>query len=255
MLICMALVLAIASYAYADQVDDLCQKAFESFTQNNADEAIRLYQEILTDYPDSKRCDDAQWGIASVYGGILRDPEKAYLARKELVEKYPDSKWADDAMYNMIIYWNAKAWKERKELDKDSKRDSSKLMELSKKTMQLSKRFLNNYAKSSLTPKAVFYGKIEIYRYFLKDYDKAIKEAKDIISKYPHYDETPGMYIVISYMYEEQMEQPDLTPAQRSELARSAEKWYKEFLKKHPNHEDAKEVKEALRSIRQTQNR
>jgi len=234
LLICTTVIFTIAIYSHADPADDLHKRAFEAFTQNNADEALRLCQKILTDYPDSKRCADAQWGIASVYSAILHDYEKAYLARKQLVEKYPDSKWADDAMSSMVLYWHGKAREERRKLDKDPKRDLSKLKELCKTTIDLSREFLKRYPKSTSAFGVRFYGMAEVYRYFLKDCDKAIEVAKEIISQYPAHRETSGKYIFIGSIYEEQMNQIDLSPQQRLDLARFAEKWYKDLLEKHP---------------------
>ena len=248
------LTFAMGSFVYADPVHDLYDKAWKkAWMENKVSEGLVMFKEILTKYPDSEWADDALWNVAYAYGAPLHDDAKRYSACEKLLKKYPNSKWADDAMRAMVGVMYRKDWEDISEMRKYPEKEPTKEQKTSK-SIGLARKFLKRFPSSQFAPKVKFHI-AEIYRYKLKKYDKAIKEAQEIISKYPDDRETPEMYLVIGYIYEEQLDEVNLTPTQRLDLAKSAEKWYRKFLKKYPNREDAKEAKEALRSIREKQNR
>lgn len=59
--------------------------------------AIKLYDQILTDYPKYERNPEVAFLLAFTYDEDLKQPERAKEAYQELLEKYPDDMWADQA--------------------------------------------------------------------------------------------------------------------------------------------------------------
>jgi outer membrane protein assembly factor BamD (BamD/ComL family) len=78
---------------------ELYTLAQESSEKGDFQSAIRTYQDILKDYPDSPRAYKAQFLIAFVYSENLKDYENARLNYQMVIDKYPDSDLADDARY------------------------------------------------------------------------------------------------------------------------------------------------------------
>jgi len=86
--------------------DERCDEAImhlATIAQNRRDgeEAVRLYEELLTKYSDSDRAYQAQFMIGYVYEEMLDDHEKAKDAYRKVVENHPDSDLADDARLSM----------------------------------------------------------------------------------------------------------------------------------------------------------
>lgn len=63
--------------------------------------AIKTYEEILKDFPESPRAYKAQFLIAFVYSENLKAYDKAKENYQKLMEKYPNCDLADDAQYMM----------------------------------------------------------------------------------------------------------------------------------------------------------
>ena len=233
------LIFAMGSFVYADQAHDLYDKAWKkAWMENKVSEGLVMFEEILNKYPDSEWADDALWNVAYAYGAPLHDDAKRYSACEELLKKYPNSEWADDAMKSMVFIMYKKDWDDVLDLRKHPEKEATKEQKTSK-TIKLAKKFLKRFPNSQFAP-GVKFCVAKVYRYKLKKYDKAIKEAQEIISQYPKDYKTPGIYIFIASTY--QLDLRDLKPAER---------WYNGLLKKYPDNKNAKQAKEALRSIRQ----
>jgi tetratricopeptide (TPR) repeat protein len=65
------------------------------------DNALRIFQKVLKDYPDSAYASLAQCAIATIYQKDLKDTEKAEKTYKELLQAYPDSVDAIRAKENL----------------------------------------------------------------------------------------------------------------------------------------------------------
>ncbi|PJB62121.1 MAG: hypothetical protein CO096_26405, partial [Armatimonadetes bacterium CG_4_9_14_3_um_filter_66_14] len=61
------------------------------------DKAIETSRMVLSQYPDFDGRDDAQWLIASLCGGYLRDKERAVEEYRKFIELFPDSDRCADA--------------------------------------------------------------------------------------------------------------------------------------------------------------
>jgi len=86
--------------------DERCDEAMmhlATIAQNrgNGEEAVRLYEELIAEYPGSDRAYQAQFMMGYVYEEMLGDHEKAKAAYRKVVENYPDSDLADDAKLSM----------------------------------------------------------------------------------------------------------------------------------------------------------
>lgn len=69
--------------------------------RGQGEEAVRLYQELIEKYPEGDRAYQAQFMIGYVYEEMLGDEEKAKTAYRKVVANYPDSDLADDAKLSM----------------------------------------------------------------------------------------------------------------------------------------------------------
>lgn len=82
-----------------DLEKNLYDKAQEAQSNNKSELAIKIYEQILTLFPQSPNDYKAQFLIGFVYSEQLRDYEKAKEAYKKVIEKYPSSDLADDAEF------------------------------------------------------------------------------------------------------------------------------------------------------------
>ena len=78
--------------------DDLWKLGGQAFEAARYNEAIEIYQRLVTTYPTHDRADDAQYFRGQCYTN-LKDWDHAIGAYQQLVEKYPDSSLADDGLY------------------------------------------------------------------------------------------------------------------------------------------------------------
>jgi TolA-binding protein len=59
--------------------------------------AIKLYEQILTDYPDYKRNPEIAFLIAFTYDDEIKQKEEAKEAYQKVIDDYPGDKWAEQA--------------------------------------------------------------------------------------------------------------------------------------------------------------
>lgn len=69
--------------------------------QNSKDprHALALYEEIVSQFPDSEHGYKAQFMVGFVYSEQLNDKDKAREAFQKVIDQYPDSELADDAAW------------------------------------------------------------------------------------------------------------------------------------------------------------
>lgn len=86
--------------------DPICSKKIDELKPENAasrewqDKSIKLYQQILANYPQYQRADEATFYLASAYQDIGQ-PDEAVKEFTRLVRTYPQSQWVPDS-YVMI---------------------------------------------------------------------------------------------------------------------------------------------------------
>ncbi len=68
------------------------------------DKSIRLYQQILQNYPQYQRADEATFYLATAYQDTER-PDDAVKEFTRLVRTYPESKWVPDAYVSIGEYY------------------------------------------------------------------------------------------------------------------------------------------------------
>jgi outer membrane protein assembly factor BamD (BamD/ComL family) len=79
----------------------LYDQAQDAQSNNRSELAIKIYEQILTLFPQSPNDYKAQFLIGFVYSEQLEDHQKAKEAYRKVVEKYPNSDLADDAEFMM----------------------------------------------------------------------------------------------------------------------------------------------------------
>ncbi|MCK5077698.1 MAG: hypothetical protein KAR38_15050, partial [Calditrichia bacterium] len=85
-----------------DEIDQKYQKAYNLVLDEKWNEAEKLLNEIIKEYPGSNYTDDAKFWkcyILEKRDNALEDCFKCY---QSLIKKYPGSKWNDDAKSNML---------------------------------------------------------------------------------------------------------------------------------------------------------
>lgn len=81
-----------------DLVDDVYYIKANHFRKTGQiDEAITLYQNIINDYPDGIRCDNALYALAEIYEDVVGDTEKAKEYYQKVFIDYADSTFAIEA--------------------------------------------------------------------------------------------------------------------------------------------------------------
>ncbi len=85
-----------------DAVQDLYFNAKTRTMEQNWDQAIQLYSEIIKQYPDSRYFDESRFWIGYCYEKKEGGLEKAFTAFNELVSANKSSSWADDALMHQI---------------------------------------------------------------------------------------------------------------------------------------------------------
>jgi tetratricopeptide (TPR) repeat protein len=63
--------------------------------------AIKLYDQILKEYPDYERCPEVAFLIGFTYDEDLKKPDLAKEAYTEVVNRFPTDHWAQQARYRL----------------------------------------------------------------------------------------------------------------------------------------------------------
>ena len=75
-------------------------KANHLAAQRRTEEAIELFQRIVTDYPDELRADNALFALAQLYEIEMADPEMAKEFYEKIFLDYSDSTFSIEARKN-----------------------------------------------------------------------------------------------------------------------------------------------------------
>ena len=94
-------VLVLHNMLFANEDSDF-QKAKKYSIDRQWDSAIDAFDKFLSDHPESKWADDAQFWIAYCLEKKGSDPITAYMAFEELIQDSPKSVWVDDARMHQI---------------------------------------------------------------------------------------------------------------------------------------------------------
>lgn len=146
--------------------------------------SITEFRKILNNYPDSEYTDDAQFYIGYCNEKKLGYYSKALLEYHELINNYPDSMWADDAQLGMGNCYYANG-----EYD-------NAIIEYQKVITEYGDSPLHDLTQYSIA---------HCYRK-LSNYDKAITEYKKVISNYPGSDYSAPAQYYIGYTYYQEKE-------------------------------------------------
>ncbi|MFH0895947.1 MAG: tetratricopeptide repeat protein [Bacteroidota bacterium] len=75
-----------------------CFKAASiSMNTGNPNQAIELFDKIISDYPDFKKVPECMFLKAFTYDNFLKNIKKAEEGYNAFIKKYPDNEFADDA--------------------------------------------------------------------------------------------------------------------------------------------------------------
>ncbi len=116
---------------------------------------------------------------------------------------------------------------------KDSLKQSNKrenARRYARKIARKAGKYKDQYPKDTLAPKYL-YLLGDLHYSYLRNKDKALKNLKELREKYPDHEKAPLALFTSGFYYEQQ---------NKTELA---EKQYKLFLKKYPNHKLAEDVR------------
>ena len=71
---------------------------FYTYQQVRGD-ALDIYNRLISDFPASEHCDEAQFMVAFIYEEYLQDYSQAREAYELLIERYPDSELVASARH------------------------------------------------------------------------------------------------------------------------------------------------------------
>ncbi|MDA3809273.1 MAG: hypothetical protein PF518_02970 [Spirochaetaceae bacterium] len=78
--------------------------AYEMYKNDQNEEALKLFEQFITDYPDSVKTDDALWFMGRLYRRLNDDKQAALLFKKVLAQE--DSNRYEEAAYDLAkIYY------------------------------------------------------------------------------------------------------------------------------------------------------
>lgn len=80
--------------------EEVYNTAMDHLTRAEYDEALRLFKQVVADYPDTDYAAQAQYWIADIYY-VQKDYEKAALAFADVLKKYPDAGRGPEAMLKL----------------------------------------------------------------------------------------------------------------------------------------------------------
>lgn len=143
--------------------------------------ALTIFQQLVSDYPNSEYADNAQYYIGYINEKKLGYYIQALLEYQELINNYPDSPYVDDAQLGIgncyyVTY------------------DFSHAIEAYQKV-------INDYPQISLAPLAQFYIG-HSYRK-LYNYEQAVLEYTKVIDNYPESDYIAPAQYYLAYSYYE----------------------------------------------------
>jgi len=143
--------------------------------------ALTAFKQLISDYPNSKYADDAQYYIGYINEKKLGYYIQALLEYQELIDNYPNSPYTDDAQLGIgncyyVTY------------------DFSHAIEAYQKV-------IDEYPQTSLAPLAQYYIGHSYRRLF--NYNRAVLEYAKIINNYPESDYVASAQYYIAYSYYE----------------------------------------------------
>ena len=80
--------------------EEVYNSAMDHLTRAEYDEALRLFKQVVQNYPDTDYAAQAQYWIADIYY-VQKDYEKAALAFADVLKKYPDAGRGPEAMLKL----------------------------------------------------------------------------------------------------------------------------------------------------------
>ena len=179
-------------------------------------EALIVYQELMSKYPDSEYsrkariqaggvenlaeiqiCLDiikrkeagapaAQYRIAEIYEIEMQDYPIAVKEYEKVVSSYSDTYWATDALYRMGLIYSGSSSSDLYSAGEDKKTKRSLKPDYDR-AIENCRRLIREYPNTYAAAKA-YHQLGEIYRTHLKDYDRALEAYKKVVSDYPRRD-------------------------------------------------------------------
>ena len=97
-LVLAALVLFVAGCSKQNE-SDLMSQAVKLGEQKKYTEAMRLYQQVADEHPDSRSAPMALYAIALIHLNDLKNPPEAVKLFSTVAEKYPDSEYGHKCLF------------------------------------------------------------------------------------------------------------------------------------------------------------
>jgi len=188
------------------------------YNQEDYNNAITTFQQLINDYPDSEYADEAQYYIAWSYYN-LASYEEAIIEFEKIEGNYPNSEFIDDAKYYiaycnekklgyyvkaLLQYYNFLDSFPDSEFADDAQLgigDCCYAMKQYSSAIEGYQKVLDNYPQSPLLALAQ-YSIAHSYRRMAK-YDNAIDEFEKVIDNYPESDYSSPAQYYIGYSYYE----------------------------------------------------
>ena len=76
------------------------QLAYDTLRNGHNEQAVKMFESLLTDFPAGEFADNAQYWLAEAYK-INRDPEKAKVAFCKVISQYPNSSKVPDSLLKL----------------------------------------------------------------------------------------------------------------------------------------------------------
>lgn len=190
------------------------------FNSKDYNKAVAEYRVVYQRYPNSSFASQALYNEGWSYFE-LQQPEKMVDAFKRLAAKYPNSEYAGDGLFTVgDYYYNIKDYPKAADAYNEliaKFPNYQKVEEAKELVYDLSQ--INSYLEYEQAMK--FFDN--------KEYERAIKELKKLLEKYPNESIAVGCRVNIAASYE------------MLEEYREAANWYKQIINKYSNSSDDNE--------------
>ncbi len=87
--------------------DKLMDKAKTLETEEEFEQAVKYYDQLIEDYPSSPFCSEALYRAGLIYTNPIGESSKAISRLRQVIENHPDSKFAPQSQFMLgFIYAN-----------------------------------------------------------------------------------------------------------------------------------------------------
>ena len=209
------IIIGLLIFGCSKNAPDLMGIAQTSLDQNQEDKAIKNLNLLISKFPNDSLASLAQYKLVNIYKNWKHNPEMVLNALNKTVDNYPGSVQAQQAAKEITGFpeWII------------NKSETLRKRKLTKESINNLLFMVNQFSDNILAAKAQYLIG-DIYMNDLRDFERALKEYRIVLSKYKNSKEEALAQFMIGYIYANVLKDFD-----------KAREEYQVFLDRFPKHE------------------